>query len=156
MFVWLRLELLLHVAQLLDEGCEGDSLLGLLVPAPAHQLINLLAKKRGMAVQIPRKAVKCDACVCLKEGASHRLRTAVRTGQPPPLIQHLHQTHDRHLTLGPADHVQETLQGQNQRTRYRAHAKTTVVSICGIASAEDLHSQRTCSVCLVVRHCSVC
>lgn len=53
-------------------------------------------------------------CLYFKEGASYRLRTAVRTGQPPPFIQHLHQTHDRHLTLRPADHVQETLHGQNQ------------------------------------------
>lgn len=45
-FVWLRLELMLHVAQLLDQVCEGDSPLGLLVPAPAHQLINLETRKR--------------------------------------------------------------------------------------------------------------
>lgn len=70
-FVWLRLELLLHVAQLLDQGCEGDSPLGLLVPAPAHQLINLPTRKRGITLHKSgdfvclmlnaSKAIKCDA-----------------------------------------------------------------------------------------------
>ena len=44
-FVRLWRELLLHAAQLLDQGCEGDSLLRLLVPAPAHHLINLPTRK---------------------------------------------------------------------------------------------------------------
>lgn len=55
-----------------------------------------------------KKAIKCELLV-FKEAAPYRVRTAFRTGQPPPFIQHLHQTHDRHLTMSPADHVQETL-----------------------------------------------
>lgn len=49
-----------------------------------------------------------------KGGASYRLGTAVWAGQPPPFVQHLHQTHDCHLTLSLTDHVQETLRGQKQ------------------------------------------
>lgn len=84
-------------------------------------------------------------CLCFKEGASYRLRTAVRTGQPPPFVQHLHQTHDRHLTLSPADHVQETLRGQNQadsllRTKVQhPQPQLGVLSFCCISlSAADV------------------
>lgn len=43
--VWLWWQLLLHVAQLLDQSCEGDSPLRLLVPALPHQLVNLPKRK---------------------------------------------------------------------------------------------------------------
>lgn len=39
--VFLWLQLLLHVGQLLDQMLKGDPPLGRLLPAPAHQLIHL-------------------------------------------------------------------------------------------------------------------
>lgn len=37
----------------------------------------------------------------------HRLRTAIRTWQPLPICQHLHQSDDSHLTVGSTDHTKE-------------------------------------------------
>lgn len=54
----------------------------------------------------------------IKEAASYSLGTAVGLGQPPPFIQHLHQTHDCHLAVSAADHVQETLRGGSNLTHY--------------------------------------
>lgn len=95
-----------------------------------------------------------------KEGASYRLRTAVRTGQPPPFVQHLHQTHDCHLTLSPADHVQETLQGQKQAhslPRYRTHEDNSVSpQLRSFAINGNLIEERKffflekCSICVIV------
>lgn len=50
---------------------------------------------------------------------SYRLRTALRTGQPPPFFQNVHQSHDSHLTLRRANHVEEALRrrGQGQVTK---------------------------------------
>lgn len=53
-------------------------------------------------------------CLYFKEAASYRLGTAVGTGQPLPFIQYLHQTHDCHLAMCTADHVQVTLQGRKR------------------------------------------
>lgn len=53
----LRLELLLHVGQLLDQPLEGDSPLGQLLPAFAHQLVHLL-NTICIRPQVVKKKVK--------------------------------------------------------------------------------------------------
>lgn len=62
-FMRLWLEFLLHGAQLLDEGCEGNSLLGLVLPALAHQIINLPKGKKQNACSNPLKDITCEVFV---------------------------------------------------------------------------------------------
>lgn len=70
-------------------------------------------------------------CLYIKEAASYRVRTAVGLGQPPPFIQHLHQTHDCHLAMSAADHLQETLHGGGEKQPYSllSHKGTAHVKI---------------------------
>lgn len=50
----------------------------------------------------------------IENTVSYRLRTALRTGQSPPFFQNVHQSHDSHLTLRRANHVEEALRGGEQ------------------------------------------
>lgn len=84
-------------------------------------------------------------CLYIKEAASHRVGTAFGLGQPPPFIQHLHQTHDSHLAVSAADHLQETLWGGGGGQPYSLLLKQRWVKIkqrciC-LCAAEDLYGQ---------------
>lgn len=50
----------------------------------------------------------------MKKTVSYSLSAAVRTWQPPPFFQHLHQSDDSHLTVTPTNHAEEELRGQGQ------------------------------------------
>lgn len=62
------------------------------------------------------KNCHCHDCVhvCCEKTVPYRLGTALWARQPPPLLQHLHQADDGHLTVGSTNHTEEELCGGGQ------------------------------------------
>lgn len=52
--------------------------------------------------------------LCCHGDETYRLRTALRTRQPPLSLQHLHQADDGHLSLSSTNHIKEELHGRQE------------------------------------------
>lgn len=52
--------------------------------------------------------------MAMRRQVSYSLKTAVRTWQPLPFCQHLHQSDDSHLTVGSTNHTEEQLCGRGK------------------------------------------